>query len=151
MTSNIISNLIKSSCIQMTQSLIMSVIMNNLLPSLLKLFTYLNYFGLVKILTYLLCICVLLYIIYKLFKLLKKIISGSSSKYNKSSTLLFNKNKKSDEISSFESKSSDFNLEIKKKNIHKSTSSTSTSNLKKKFKNKKIKKLIKSEILLSSF
>jgi hypothetical protein len=147
MTSNIISNIIKSTCIQLTQTLIMNVVMNNLIPSLIRLFKYLNCFGLVKIFIYLLCTSVLLYIVFKLFKFLKKIISGSSSKSNKSSTLLFKKNKDSNEISSFESKSDDFNLEPKKI-IHKSSSS---SKIKNNFKDKKIKNLINCEPLLSSF
>lgn len=156
MTQNMISNLIKSVCLQIIQTIIMNVVMNNFLPNLSKLFKYINCLGLIKILIYLLCTCVLFYIIYKLFKLLKNFISGSSlksdksSKSYKSSNLIFNKNINninSDCISSFESKSSDFDLEQKKKIIHKSSSSSKIKNHLK----KKIKNLINSEILLSSY
>lgn len=143
MTSNLISNLIKTTCIQMTQSIIMNAIMKNFLPSLSNLFRYINCLGLINILIYFLIITVLLYILYKLFKFIKKIFYRKS-KHCKSKSNLLNKNI-SREISSFESRSSDFQLEPKKKIIHVTKSSSSKKN-----KLSKIKNLIKSESLLSS-
>lgn len=149
MTSNLFSTLIKNTCIQITQSIIMNAIMNKFLPSIVNLFKYLNYIGLVKIFVYFLCISVLLFIVYKLYKLIMKAFDNSS-KCDKSSKILFDKKIKNDKdddncISSFESRSSDFNLEPKKKIIHVKSSSSSKDN-----KKNKIKNLIKSEILLSS-
>lgn len=142
MTSNLLSILIKNTCIQITQSIIMNAIMNKFLPSIAHLFKYLNYIGLVKIFVYFLCVSVLLFIVYKLFKL----IMGA---FDKSSTILLDKkiicNKENECLSSFESKSTDFDLEPKKKIIHIKSSSYN-----KKDKKNKIKNLIKSELLLSS-
>jgi hypothetical protein len=120
----------------------MNAIMNKFLPSIAHLFKYLNYIGLVKIFVYFLCVSVLLFIVYKLFKL----IMGA---FDKSSTILLDKkiicNKENECLSSFESKSTDFDLEPKKKIIHIKSSSYN-----KKDKKNKIKNLIKSELLLSS-
>ena len=152
MTSNLFSTLIKNTCIQITQSIIMHVVMNKFLPSIAKLFKYLNYLGFVKILVYFLCVVVLLFVIYKLYKSLIKVISSSSKSYESSksrefSKKIFDKNY-SNSISSFESKSSDFNLEPKKKIIHK-ISSSFNKNIKSN-KSKKNNNLIKSELLLTS-
>lgn len=159
MTLKFFSNIIKTTCIQITNTIIMNIIVEKFLPPLLKLLKYLNYLGLIKILIYFLCISVLVYIIFKFFKLLKifkkrfgsefNLHSNSLTKCNNSSTLLFNKNFKinknikSDEISSIESKSSDFNLGSCTKIIHKIASSKSN--------NKKNKKSTNREKLLDSF
>ena len=69
---NAITNLIKTACIQMTQSIIMNLIMDKFLPIITNLLKYLSCLGLIKILIYLLCSCVLFYILYNpliLFKI----------------------------------------------------------------------------------
>lgn len=118
MTLNVISNLIKTTCVQLTQNLLMNALMKYFLPSLLNLFKFINSIGIVKILIYLLFISVLLFIIIKLFKFLKKIFRKNNQHSNLSIIKNLKKNnfsKSTNYISSFDSKSSDYNLEPKKK------------------------------------
>jgi hypothetical protein len=124
--------------------------MKKLFPSILDMYTYFKCYGLFNIFIYLLCSSVLIFILYKIYlysyKFILKFIGNKN--YNSSK-------KNSSELSSFESRTSDFNLNknntcsISKKKNNKSISKKNNSD--NKFKNKiKIKNLLKNEILLSS-
>jgi len=160
-STNIITNLITSTCLQMTQTIIMKVIINKFFPIIAKLLKFLTCYGFIKIFIYLLCSCVLFYILYKLYNIYKKIKSNSSSssgssksssssepsKPSKPSNKLQNVFKKKNikknilipsiELSPIPSSSNDFVLEPKKNNKKKTT-------------HKNTNKHLKSESLLSS-
>lgn len=149
------SSLIKTVGLQLSQTIIINTITDKFMPNITKLFKYLNCFGLMKILTYLLCVSVLLYIAYKLYVVIKKLMCsrGKSLKNllnKKSKNIIKNNSKsktnKSTELSSFESRSSDFDLEPKKNRLLVQKSSS----IEKKNNKFLIKNLIKSESLLSS-
>lgn len=139
---NLFENLIKNACVQITQSIMMDVLMKKFFPSILDIYTYFKCYGLFNIFIYLLCSCVLVFILYKLYLYFYTFILKffRHKKYN----LISNKNT-TDEISSFDSRSSDFNLN---KNRTNSISKKKNKN-NYKFKNK-IKNLLKNEVLLST-
>lgn len=165
MTSNNVSSLIKTACLQVIQSILLNTIMDNVLPMMKNIFRYLSLFGVMKMLLYLLFLCVLVFILYKLYTFIKNLYKSFkiNSESNSSNSLVhYNKNKKiknnlhilssgnksnssksSSEISSFISKTTDFNLEPKQKIIHKTSSESSEIS-------KKYKRKSKSEPLISS-